>query len=307
MPKDNIERAIAKGTGADSDADAFEAVVYEGYGPGGVAMLVEALTDNRNRTSSEVRHTFTKNGGSLGEPGSVAWTFEKKGEIVVDASRYWEDDLMPAIDAGAEDVRGRRRLGGGHRPDRLTAVREALEDAGVELDSAELVMRPTTRTPVEEDRVGKLMRLIERSRSTTTCRACTRISTWTPRCSNGWPPPDGSTARARRPSGCVAGTMHFVIPRPYESIVPPSLERWKKEVVVASGIAEIRRRARDPAGRHPPRRPLVAACHARRPATRPNIHMAMPRRAVPEVPAAAQVGAAAVQGIFGRLTWRGTR
>src|SRR5918997_1927512 len=94
MPKDNIERAIAKGTGADSDADAIETVVYEGYGPGGVAIMVEALTDNRNRTGSEVRHLFTKAGGSLGEPGSVAWTFEKKGELVVDGGRSSEDDIM---------------------------------------------------------------------------------------------------------------------------------------------------------------------------------------------------------------------
>jgi YebC/PmpR family DNA-binding regulatory protein len=162
MPKDNIERAIAKGTGADADADAFETVVYEGYGPGGVAILVDALTDNRNRTGSEVRHSFTKYGGNLGEPGSVAWTFEKKGELLVDGSRYSEDDLMPAIDAGAEDlsldddvweiVTG---------PTDLTAVREALEAEGVELQSAELVQRPTTRTPVDEGHVGSLMRLID--------------------------------------------------------------------------------------------------------------------------------------------------
>src|SRR5919112_6523931 len=94
MPKDNSERAIAKGTGADADAESFETVLYEGYGPGGVAFLVEALTDNRNRTGSEVRHTFSKHGGSLGEPGSVAWQFEKKGTVVVDAERYSEDDLM---------------------------------------------------------------------------------------------------------------------------------------------------------------------------------------------------------------------
>ena len=104
MPKDNIERAIAKGTGAGGDADAIESVLYEGYGPGGVALLIEALTDNRNRTGAEVRHALTKHGGSLGEPGSVAYLFDKKGVIVVDAARYSEDDLIPAIDAGAEDI-----------------------------------------------------------------------------------------------------------------------------------------------------------------------------------------------------------
>ena len=162
MPKDNIERAIAKGTGADSDAQAIEDVVYEGYGPGGVAILVEALTDNRNRTGADVRHIFTKHGGNLGEPGSVAWTFEKKGELVVDAGRYGEDDLLPAIDAGAEDL----VLDGDvweivMAPADLAAVREALEGAGIELESAELVMRPTTRTPVEDDKVGTLVRLVE--------------------------------------------------------------------------------------------------------------------------------------------------
>jgi YebC/PmpR family DNA-binding regulatory protein len=162
MPKDNIERAIARGTGADSDADSYESVVYEGYAPGGVAIMVEALTDNRNRTSSEIRHLFTKYGGSLGEPGSVAWTFEKKGEVVVDGGRYAEDDLLPAIDAGAEDV----AMDGDvweivTGPAELAAVRESLEQAGVEIESAQLVQRPTTRTPVDDDRVGALMRLIE--------------------------------------------------------------------------------------------------------------------------------------------------
>src|ERR687894_837654 len=162
MPKDNIERAIAKGTGADSDAEAIEEVVYEGYGPGGVAVLVEALTDNRNRTSSEIRHAFTKHGGNLGEPGSVAWTFEKKGELVVDGSRYSEDELLAAIDAGAEDV----AIDGDvweivTGPAEVNAVREALAAEGVEIESAELVQRPTTRTPVDENRVGALMRLIE--------------------------------------------------------------------------------------------------------------------------------------------------
>jgi YebC/PmpR family DNA-binding regulatory protein len=162
MPKDNIERAIAKGTGADADADAFESVLYEGYGPGGVAILVEVLTDNRNRTGSEVRHLFTRQGGNLGEPGSVAWQFEKKGEIVVDGTRYSEDELLPAIDAGAEDV----SLDGDvweivTGPTDVNAVREALAAEGVEIESAALVQRPTTRTPVDEDHARSLLRLIE--------------------------------------------------------------------------------------------------------------------------------------------------
>ena len=162
MPKDNIERAIAKGTGADSDADAFEAVVYEGYGPGGVALLVEALTDNRNRTGSEVRHIFSKAGGSLGEPGSVAWQFEKKGIVLVDAERYTEDDLMVAIDAGAEDVAQDENVWEiVTAPADLQAVREALESEGVELQNAELTMRPTTTVELDEAGVGKVLKLLE--------------------------------------------------------------------------------------------------------------------------------------------------
>lgn len=162
MPKDNIERAIAKGTGADQDAAAFESIVYEGYGPGGVAVLVEALTDNRNRTSSDLRHAFTKHGGNLGEPGSVAWIFEKKGQIVVDAARYGEDDLMAAIDAGAEDVaEDGDVLEVVTGPTDLAAIRGALEEAGVELQSAELVMRPTNRIEVDEGQAASLMRMLD--------------------------------------------------------------------------------------------------------------------------------------------------
>jgi YebC/PmpR family DNA-binding regulatory protein len=162
MPKENIERAIAKGTGADGAGDAIEEVLYEGYGPGGVAILVEALTDNRNRTGSEVRHAFSSHGGSLGEPGSVAWNFEKKGVAVVDADQYSEDDLMPAIDAGAEDVAIDENVYEViAEPADFTAVREALEQAGVEIQSADLTMRATNRVPVDEDQVGTLMRLIE--------------------------------------------------------------------------------------------------------------------------------------------------
>src|SRR6187200_2295476 len=128
MPKDNIERAIAKGTGEGADQDALEAVMYEGYGPGGVAILVEALTDNR--TGSEIRHAFNKAGGNLGEPGSVAYLFDKKGVVLVDGERYSEDDLMPAVDAGAEDiVLDDDVLEVLTEPSDLTAVRAALVDA----------------------------------------------------------------------------------------------------------------------------------------------------------------------------------
>src|SRR6478672_9805328 len=134
MPKDNIQRAIDRGTGAGADSAAIERIVYEGYGPAGVAILVEALTDNRNRAGAEIRFAFSKYGGSLGEPGSVAWIFEKKGAIVVDGERYDEDDLIVAIDAGAEDVReDGDQLRVVCEPGDLAAVRAALEEAEVEV------------------------------------------------------------------------------------------------------------------------------------------------------------------------------
>ena len=151
MPKDNIERAIAKGTGAGADAAALETIMYEGYGPGGVALLIEAVTDNRNRTGADVRHALSKGNGSLGEPGSVAYNFDKKGVIAVDAGRYSEDDLMIAIDAGAEDI----SLDDDvyeivTDPSDLTAVRAALEEAGIELQNAEVVQRPKVLVPVDD-------------------------------------------------------------------------------------------------------------------------------------------------------------
>jgi YebC/PmpR family DNA-binding regulatory protein len=162
MPKDNIERAIAKGTGEGADAEALETVLYEGYGPGGVALLVEALTDNRNRTGSEVRHLFSKHNGNLGEPGSVAYLFDKRGVIVVDATRWSEDDLLVAIEAGALDVSVDDDVFEIlTEPGDLTAVRAALEDAGVELESAEVAQHPKTRVPVDEETANKLMRLID--------------------------------------------------------------------------------------------------------------------------------------------------
>ena len=162
MPKDNIERAISKGTGEGADAAAIESVLYEGYGPGGVALLVEALTDNRNRTSAEVRHILTQHGGSLGEPGSVAYLFEKRGVVVVDAGRWSEDDLVAAIDAGAEDIAIDEDVYEiVAAPAELPAVRAALEDAGVDVESAEVVQQPTSRVPVEEEEAARLMRLID--------------------------------------------------------------------------------------------------------------------------------------------------
>jgi YebC/PmpR family DNA-binding regulatory protein len=162
MPKENIERAIAKGTGEGAEGDRIETVVYEGYGPGGVALLIEALTDNRNRTGAEVRHLLSKHGGSLGEPGSVSYLFDKRGVIVVDATRYDEDDLIAAIDAGALDISlDEDVFEVVTEPADLVAVREALAGAGVEIESAELSQRPKVRVPVQEADAGRLMKLID--------------------------------------------------------------------------------------------------------------------------------------------------
>src|SRR3954470_15203559 len=165
MPKDNIERAIAKGTGEGADADALEAVVYEGYGPGGVAMLVEAVTDNRNRTGAEMRHTFSKHGGNLGEPGSVAYLFDKSGLVLVDAERFSEDDLLPAIEAGAEDIAVDDDVFEILTdPSQLTAVRAALDEAGIEIQQAEVSQRrkaPAPRAPGGARKVLKLLETLE--------------------------------------------------------------------------------------------------------------------------------------------------
>jgi len=162
MPKDNIERAIAKGTGAAADANAIEAVLYEAYGPGGVALLIEALTDNRNRTGADVRHVLAKHGGALGEPGSVAYLFDKRGLVVVDAGRYSEDDLVPAIDAGAQEISIDEDVYEVIcEPNDLASVRAALEQAGVELESAGVGQQPRARVPLGEQDARRLMALIE--------------------------------------------------------------------------------------------------------------------------------------------------
>jgi len=164
MPKDNIERAIARASGEGADAAAYEAVSYEGYGPGGVAVYVEALTDNRNRTASDVRHLFSKHDGNLGESGVVAWLFERKGVVLVPAGGVDEDELMlAAADAGAEDV---EREDTSFRvtcpPEQLTAVREALEAGGFPVEDAQPTMLPKTTVAVDDEAVArKIVRLMD--------------------------------------------------------------------------------------------------------------------------------------------------
>jgi YebC/PmpR family DNA-binding regulatory protein len=164
MPKENIERAIAKGSGADADGSNFETVVYEGYGPEGVAVLVEALTDNRNRTASEVRHLFAKNGGNLGTTGAVAWQFERRGVVLVPADGVDEDELLlVAAEAGADDV---ERDGSSYLvstpPEAFAAVRKALEAAGFPVESVELAMVPSSTVAVsDEGAARRLLRLME--------------------------------------------------------------------------------------------------------------------------------------------------
>jgi YebC/PmpR family DNA-binding regulatory protein len=153
MPKDNIERAIAKGAGEGTDGSSFETVVYEGYGPEGVAVIVEALTDNRNRTAAEVRHLFSKHGGNLGATGAVAWQFERRGVVLVAADGVDEDELvLAAADAGAEDVeRDGETFVVSSTPEELTRVREALEEAGHTLESVGLQMVPKTTVAIAEE------------------------------------------------------------------------------------------------------------------------------------------------------------
>jgi len=164
MPKDNIERAVAKGSGADAEGSAYETVVYEGYGPEGVAVLVEALTDNRNRTASEVRHQFSKHGGNLGTTGAVAWQFERRGLVLVSAGGVDGDALLlAAADAGADDV----ELDGStfeisSSPEKLVTVRAALEMGGFPVESAELAMIPKATVAISDEATARsVVRLVE--------------------------------------------------------------------------------------------------------------------------------------------------
>lgn len=162
LPKDKIEAAIRKGTGEDAGGDITEAF-YEGYGPGGIALMVEVATDNKNRTVAEVRHLFTKHGGQMGENGSVGWMFERKGVITVNRADYGEDAIMEAaLEAGADDV-----VDDGDVWTIQTAmadfatVRDAMETAGVVMQSAELAMVPANLVQVEVDVALKLLRLMD--------------------------------------------------------------------------------------------------------------------------------------------------
>ena len=164
MPKDNIERAIAKGAGEGTDGASFETVVYEGYGPEGVAVIVEALTDNRNRTASDVRHMFSKHGGNLGATGAVAWQFERRGVVLVSGDDVDEDELvLAAADAGADDVeRDGTTFVVSSSPDELAAVRQALDAAGFTLESAGLSMVPKTTVAIGDESTAKqIVRLVE--------------------------------------------------------------------------------------------------------------------------------------------------
>jgi YebC/PmpR family DNA-binding regulatory protein len=164
MPKDNIDRAIAKGSGADSDTSTFETVVYEGYGPSGVAVIVETLTDNRNRTAGEVRHTFAKNDGNLGTSGAVLWLFERRGVVLVPVAGVDADELtLAAAEGGADDV----TLDGSSYqvlapPESLQTVRETIEAAGFTVENSELTMLPKTTVEVaDEADAKKVLRLMD--------------------------------------------------------------------------------------------------------------------------------------------------
>jgi len=163
MPKDNIARAIKKGTG-ELEGEIYDEILYEGYGPGGVAVLVECLTDNRNRTVADVRHYFSKSNGNLGESGCVAWMFEKKGLMVVDKETISEEELMElAIDAGAEDVvEEESEFQVITAPEDFNEVREGLEEKGVKFLDASITMIPQNTVEVVDEKPARaLLKLLE--------------------------------------------------------------------------------------------------------------------------------------------------
>jgi YebC/PmpR family DNA-binding regulatory protein len=163
VPTDNIDRAVKRGSGAEAGGSDWQTIMYEGYAPNGVAVLVECLTDNRNRAAMEVRTAMTRNGGSMADPGSVSYLFNRKGVVLVPGDGRGEDDVLIAVlDAGAEEVND---VGEAFEvisePGDLVAVRTALQDADIEYDSAETQFVPSVQVPLEEDGARKVLRLVD--------------------------------------------------------------------------------------------------------------------------------------------------
>ena len=164
VPNDNIDRALKRGSGAETGGADYQTIMYEGYGPGGVAVLIECLTDNKNRSAMEVRTAMTRNGGNMADPGSVSYLFSRKGVVVVPKSDGVDEDsvLMAVLDAGAEEVRD---LGDTlevvSEPGDMVAVRTALQDAGIDYDSADMGFLPSVQVELDADGAGKVFRLID--------------------------------------------------------------------------------------------------------------------------------------------------
>src|ERR1700760_1594790 len=163
VPLDNIERAIKRGSGAEAGGSDWQTIMYEGYGPSGVAVLIECLTDNRNRAAGEVRIAMTRNGGSMADPGSVAYMFARKGVIIVPKDGTSEDDVLAAVlDAGAEEVNDMGEVFEVvSEPTDLVAVRTALQSAGIDYDSAESPFVPSVHVELDEDGARKVLRLVD--------------------------------------------------------------------------------------------------------------------------------------------------
>ena len=164
VPNDNIDRAVRRGSGLEAGGAQYENITYEGYGPGGVAVLVECLTDNRNRAASDVRTAFSRNGGSMADPGSVSYLFNRKGVVIVGkAGGVTEDDILNAVlEAGAEEVND---LGDSFEVTSETsdvvAVRSALQDAGIDYEAADIAFVPTMEVPIDEDQARRVFRVID--------------------------------------------------------------------------------------------------------------------------------------------------
>jgi len=164
VPNENIDRAIKRGSGEDAGATRYEEITYEGYAPGGIALFVETLTDNRNRTAQDVRHAFTRNGGNLGETGSTAWMFSRKGVVVVEKGAVPDDERLfeLALEAGAEDMTDSESSWEVvTEPAALGSVRDAIRSAGIEVFSAELTMLPQSTIPVDGTEAKKVLQMIE--------------------------------------------------------------------------------------------------------------------------------------------------